>query len=138
MESRQLAGDWHDRVRYARTAQDIGKATTDFNKSVNDQVATSGTAAERESRGQWGHGDFMYSVAIEPVNDLREGGAMGNEYFKAPVRPVQDGTDYASMGLPPGTDREAVIAAAATGKSVARDAYAGSLYAAWHMGGGAL
>lgn len=54
-------------------------ATQNHSKQINDQVATSGTAAARENAGQAGHGTMQYAQGIEPV--IRDGAAYGNDYF---------------------------------------------------------
>lgn len=54
-------------------------ASTNHNKLIDEQVATSGTAAQRESAGHAGHGTMQYAQGIEPV--IRDGAAYGNDYF---------------------------------------------------------
>jgi hypothetical protein len=71
----------------------IGNANAPFDALVNAQVSTSGTAAQREIAGEWGHGTGYFQEAIEPT--IRPGTEFDNTYFKASRPPIQDGTmDY--------------------------------------------
>jgi hypothetical protein len=103
---------------------------TEHNAVIDRQVSTSGTAAAREAAGQFGHGTLMVTEGIEPVQDLREGGKFGNEYFKREDRVVQEGSgNY--MSVPPGSDQTTMAMVAATGKSAAQRAREAAAYAAF-------
>lgn len=49
--------------------------------ALNDQVASSGTAAGREMAGQFGHGPILETDGIEPLNPAQR---YGNDYFTVP------------------------------------------------------
>lgn len=62
------------------------------NELVDNQVASSGTAASRESAGQQGHGTTQYAEGIEPV--IRDGAAYGQDYFDAGEADIQEGSGH--------------------------------------------
>lgn len=51
------------------------------NHDINAQVASSGSAAARESAGQAGHGPIATIIGIEPLNPAQR---YGNDYFVVP------------------------------------------------------
>ena len=103
------------------------------NAIVDKQVSTSGTAAQREAAGEYGHGTAKYAIGIEPTGDLREGGKMGNEYFAAERMNVNGmAGDY--MSVPPGYDGTYTAQAAQAGKTASRES-GNSPYDAWWRGG---
>src|SRR5690242_20621480 len=61
-----------------RWVPDVGNANTNFARPIDEQVSTSGTAAQRELEGQWGHGSARWSDATEPT--IREGQAFDDMY----------------------------------------------------------
>lgn len=76
-----------------RWIPNTGNANRDFAAPINSQVSTSGTAAERELAGHWGHGSARWSDATEPT--IREGNKFEDTYFSANRPPIQDGSmDY--------------------------------------------
>jgi hypothetical protein len=76
-----------------RSVPAVGNANTDFAAPINRQVSSSGTAAAREMRGEWGHGTGYSQDATEPT--IREGAQFDNVYFAAERPPIQDGSlDY--------------------------------------------
>jgi len=102
------------------------------NAIIDRQVSTSGTAAARESAGQFGHGTASYAIGIEPQGDLREGGKLGNDYFSAGKPDIQsDAGNY--MSIPPGADQMAIAKVNATGKQATRQA--ASAYDTWWNAG---
>lgn len=114
-------------------------ASDQHNAIIDRQVSSSGTAAARELSGQFGHGTLMVTEGIEPVQDLRDGGKMGNEYFQRNQREVQDGMG-AYMSTPPGADQSVTARAAATGKTAAQKAREAAAYNSFYqnfMTGGA-
>lgn len=134
MVNRQLASKW---VQPEKTPP-VHKWQVDtdiyHNEIVDRQVSSSGTAAAREASGQWGHGTAAYAVGIEPVGDLRDGGKMGNEYFKFDERPVQEGAgNYMTQAN--GLDRAAIGSADAAGKRNARQAAIAAQYDLFWNGG---
>jgi hypothetical protein len=110
-------------------------AGTEHNAIVDRQVATSGTAAARESRGEWGHGTMPVSIGIEPVSDLREGGKMGNEYFVRTPRDIQETADDTMMSIPPGYDQGIKGSVTADGKQASRESAMASAYNMFWNGG---
>ena len=115
---------WADDVDQAHLANDL----------IDRQVSSSGTAASRERAGEFGHGTMAVSKAIEPV--IREGGAMGNDYFAANDPDIQSSATP-ETGIQPdlqgyGPGRENVGGTAAYGKTAARDAAAAASYSAFY------
>lgn len=104
----------------------IGNANTDFGAPIDSQISTAGTAPARESAGEWGHGSMQIVESIEPT--IREGGAMGNDYFSAQTRQIQRGmrTDLVGARNPDGSD---AASDQQVGKTAARDAANAALYA---------
>lgn len=122
LSPRQLASDFHPGEQYSPSWAE--NATAEHNAIVDRQVASSGTAAARELSGQFGHGSMPWAYGIEPV--IRDGGAMGNEYFaadKPEIQEVASATD-SDRGVQPalGLAREDIAGVAAYGNSAARDA----------------
>ena len=100
---------------------------TESTRIINAQVSSSGTAANREAQGQV-HRSLSYAVGIEPVGDLQENHKFGEMYFARNQRPIQEGSgNY--MSLPPGFDQASILQAADAGKTTAREATVGSIYA---------
>lgn len=62
-------------------------ADVNHNVIIDQQVSSSGTAAQRETAGEFGHGSMQYADSIEPV--VREGGAFGNTYFASHGHEIQ-------------------------------------------------
>ena len=122
LATRQVASDWHEPVQYSPSW--AGTATAEHNAIIDRQVATSGTAAQREAAGQFGHGTYGYAIGIEPV--LRDGGAYGNDYFAAEKNEIQRADDYDSgeRGVQPalGLDREEIAGVASYGNAAAHAA----------------
>lgn len=117
--NRTLASNWTEGEQYAPFWQGQVSDQWTHNALIDRQVSTSGTAAAREASGEFGHGTAKYAIGIEPVQDLREGGAMGNEYFSAGKPDIQQ-TAGNYMTQPPGYDQSPSIMASATGKDAAR------------------
>lgn len=134
MESRQLASHWTEGVQSAPFWGADVAGYTETTRVINEQVSTSGTAAQREMAGQFGHGSLSYAVGIEPVKDLTQGGKMTNDYFVRTDRIIQDTADNTMMT--PGiqsTDVKAQISE--RGKRNARNAAAAGMYAQFWNGG---
>lgn len=62
---------------------------SDWSSIIDNQVASSGTAAAREQSGVRGHGTMAYDASIEPT--MRDGARLGGDYFLSNNMPVQDG-----------------------------------------------
>lgn len=105
----------------------LALSTQNHNAIIDNQVATSGTAAARESRGEAGHGTMQYAESLEPV--IRPGASFGNEFFDIQKPQIQDGAGNALN--PTDTDdwNLAIAQSAATANS--RRAYQSSLYNAF-------
>lgn len=135
MVNRQLASHWVASEKSVPAWIPESNAQTEHNAIVDRQVATSGTAAAREARGEWGHGTMAYADGIEPVGDLRDGGKMGNEYFVRTERDIQETSDDTMMSVPPGYDQSVKGRVSALGKDDARDSAVAGLYDAFWNGG---
>ena len=105
-----------------------GNAQEDLFKSTNAQVSTSGTAAEREREGHWGHGTALIVQGIEPT--IVDGHAMTNEYFTADKHNPngQTGTFMTPAMTDPATDAHM----AALGRKRAAQARNASEYSAFY------
>jgi hypothetical protein len=133
MNTRTLASHWVEGEQSAPFWQGAVDQNIQHNALVDGRISSSGTAAQREAAGQFGHGTASYAIGIEPVGDLREGGAFGNEYFAAGKPDIQE-TAGNYMSVPPGYDQATTGKVAQTGKVVAHQA-ATSAYDAWWNGG---
>ena len=97
LATRQLSGDVHESVQYP--AWWIPGAEYEHNVLIDSQVASSGTAAARESAGIAGHGTAEFTESIEPV--IRDGAAYGNDYFSVNAKDVQEGSGaYMTSAIP--------------------------------------
>lgn len=130
LATRQVASDWHETEKYSPGW--AAQATAPHDAIVNEQVATSGTAASREMAGQFGHGTMSYAVGIEPT--IRDGAAFGNDYFAADKRDIQENEGDAVRGVQPtqGQDRDDIAGVSAYGNAAARDAT--NNMAEWYAG----
>lgn len=125
MATRQLASTWHEPKKYAPAWAD--NATARHDAIVNERWASSGTAAQREANGEFGHGTIAYAEGIEPVGDLRDGGKMGNEYFVTDPKNIQrDAINY--MTVPPGSDADTTASLAGAAATASRNAATASAY----------
>lgn len=128
MATRQVASRWHQPEKY--TPGWLADADAPHDRLVNERIASSGTAAAREARGEFGHGTIAYAEGIESVGDLRDGGKMGNEYFKTHTRTPQQGAgNY--MTVPPGNDQTTTSKVAATGKDAEKESVANAYRNMW-------
>ena len=133
LSPRQLASKWHEGHTGSPGWIDIAKGQEGSFERINQQVATSGTAAAREQSGVV-NPNLSYAVGIEPVGDLSGAGHFGEMYFKTHDRDIQE-TTVAQMTTPPGYG-QSNAAMAATGKDNARDASSsGALYNSFWNGG---
>lgn len=133
MVNRSLASTWTEGSHADNTPAEYGGQNAS-NQLVNQQVATSGTAASRETAGQT-HKNLSYAVGIEPVDDLIDGHKMSNTYFQRNDRDVQ-ATQVPSMTIPPGMGDPGIIEnISAKGAANARDAEQSSIYNHWWNGG---
>ncbi len=134
MVNRQLASKWVEGQQSVPGEIPIDRIQNATNQIINDQVATSGTAAAREAAGIRGHGTLSYAVGIEPVQGLVDGHRMGNDYFTVNPRLIQEGMRH-DMSVPPGTDQSTKGAVSAFGKEEARKAAMAAQYNAFWNGG---
>ncbi len=132
---RQLASMWRQGERFRPSWKGSVDEQFEHNAIVDRQVSSSGTAAAREASGEWGHGTASYAVGIEPVGDLTDGGAFGNEYFKRTDRDIQETADNTMMSVPPGYDHAIQGRVSAEGKVAARQAAMNGLYNTFWNGG---
>jgi hypothetical protein len=122
LSKRQQASFYEPSRQYVPAMLDT--ATENHNVLIDNQVATSGTAAAREAQGIQGHGTTPVTIGIEP--EIRPDAQFGNSYFNAGPRLVMDGSgDYMS---PPVADKWAQAVAQDIATKQARQAYQGSLY----------
>lgn len=128
--NRQLASDWHPAAYPARPDWLDRASDQSHIEIINDQVASSGTAAARESAGTFGHGTIPYANGIEPQHDLTDGGKLGNDYFVRNERMPMEGMDYDVQ--PTIVDNDTRSAVMADGKNATRDASIASLYQAFY------
>jgi hypothetical protein len=126
----QLASVWHEPEQYAPSWAPVVDNNHLQNDIVDRQVGSSGTAAQREMAGQFGHGTMGYAIGIEPVYTLTDAGGLGNDYFVRNERNVQD-TMGREMSTPPGYDQDTSGRVAAAGEVNAREASA-SAYNAFY------
>jgi hypothetical protein len=132
MVNRQVASDWHEPEQYAPSWAAEVDANHEHNDIIDRQVSSSGTAAQRETAGQFGHGTLGHAVGIEPTGDLVSPNTkMGNTYFVREDRDIQE-TAGDMMSVPPGWDQDTRGAVMGQGKDDARDATQASQYAAWY------
>lgn len=126
LSPRAVGSDTRDTVKYTPHWLDLASgASANHNRIIDDQVATSGTAAARERAGQQGHGTMQYAVGIEP--HIRDGAAFGNDYFQRDPADIQEGAGaYMSPGQ---TDSWAHAVAADRAKTASREAYLSTQYA---------
>lgn len=119
LASRQLASTWHAPQKGAPEWSERATATHDA--LVNERIASSGTAAQREASGQFGHGTLAYAEGIEAVGDLRDGGRMGNEYFMTEPKNIQP-TAGNYMTAPLGSDADTTARVAGVAQFATREA----------------
>lgn len=125
LSPRLVGSDTVDTEKYP--AWWIPAATENHNVIIDNQVASSGTAAAREAAGQQGHGTMQYALGIEPV--IRDGAAFGNDYFLSNPATIQDGMgDYMN---PIGDDGWANAVAQANALSNSRAAFNDTLYSSF-------
>lgn len=129
--NRSVAGDWHEGEQYVPVHKEEVDNQYLHNAIVDRQVSTSGTAAAREASGEWGHGTMKHSIAIEPTGDLRDGGKLGNDYFKRDDRKIQEVMGN-EMSTAPGIDTDTRGAVMGAGKDNALQAKMDSGYQAWY------
>lgn len=120
---RQVGSDTHDSVKYPPFW--IRFATARHNAIIDEQVATSGTAARREERGEQGHGTMQYAIGLEP--EIRDGAAFGNDYFEFLKRDIQTGAGAFMTPEVSGEQWNNAVAAAFAARN-SRDAFQASLY----------
>lgn len=128
LTTRQLASKVYPSEQYT---PNVGNANDDLYSRVNSQVSTSGTAAQRESDGAWGHGTLHVQDATEPT--IRDGSAFGEDYFHTGERIVQDGSG-AYMTASRYSDDATASAAQELAQRASRDSANGALYARFHDG----
>lgn len=134
MSPRQLASKWIEGST-ATTHTGIYDGQLRSDQIITDQVASSGTAAQRETMGQT-HKNLSYAIGIEPVSDLADPNhKFGNTYFVRNERDVQAGMgNY--MTVPPGAGNPGVQEdLSQAGKNAARAAAQSSVYDAFWNGG---
>jgi hypothetical protein len=133
MSTRGVSGDYTPIEKFSPSWSDDVDQAHNANDIIDRQVSSSGTAAAREKAGEYGHGTMAVTRSIEPV--IRDGGAMGNDYFAAYDPDIQSsmtretGIQADSQGYGPG--RENVGNVAAYGKTASREASQSASYAAF-------
>lgn len=123
LSPRAVGSDTHDTIKYVPWWTRAASAV--HNILIDQQVASSGTAAAREEAGQQGHGTMQYEIGIEPV--IRDGISFGNSYFESHQAGIQDGAgDY--MQPDSSQNNWALQVAAASAEKNSRAAYQSTLY----------
>ncbi len=135
MVNRQKASHWIPSVKGLPFWQKEVDDGPQHNLIIDQQVSSSGYSASQEAAGNWGHGTMPAAIGIEPVGDLRDGGKMGNEYFKANEKPVQDTADSTMMSPAINYDQGATGRVSAEGKLNARKAAMMAAYNTYWNGG---
>jgi hypothetical protein len=105
-------------------------ATYNHNAIIDNQVASSGTAAAREMAGEQGHGTMQYELGLEPV--IRDGARYGNDYFLTAPNVIQEGAG--SYMTPNPEDHWTAIAQQADAIASSRQAYQNTNFAAFLNG----
>ncbi len=129
LSPRQVASAVTDSVQSAPWWAHL--ATVNHNQIIDDQVATSGTAAKREDAGQAGHGTMLITEGIEPV--IRDGAAYGNDYFVGNETVIQEGAG--DFMAPVDTDNWNSAIAQAVAVKRSRAAFQDTQYGAFLAGG---
>ncbi len=127
--TRQLASPWESGEQYAPSWAAEAGSITDSMASVNRRIASSGTAAQREAEGQFGHGSMPYALGIEPV---LQGGetAYGGEYFAGVDRGGVQPTMTGETGVQPNIQQQSVASAVSIqAGDNSREAFQSDLYA---------
>jgi hypothetical protein len=130
IHNHQLASQWVDGQQFTPSWLSVASNQAVNSALIDGQVASSGTAAQREEAGIFGHGSLSYAIGIEPVQGLSPGGQFGNNYFAAD-RPNIQSTMGSYMSSAPGYAKEVTAAVSDTTKRNARYAKEASLYASW-------
>lgn len=125
LSNRNVAGHTQDPVKSAPWWAAL--SIFNHNRIIDDQVASSGTAAAREMAGQSGHGTMLIEQSIEP--QIREGTRFGQEHFLSNEAVIQDGAGAYMTPVDTDAWNSAVAQRAATDN--ARKATQSSLYAAF-------
>lgn len=122
LAKREVAGDVTPSEQYAPLNE--GLITQNHNAVIDNQVASSGTAAARESAGQQGHGTMEYTESLAP--EIRDGAAFGNDYFEFDNGPIQEGAgEYMNAATNDNWAQQVAQAYAVQGQ---KDAYTSSMY----------
>lgn len=96
-------------------------APKDYTSIIDNQVATSGTAAKREENGQAGHGALFSQVGLTP--ELRDGASYGNDYVSFEKDVIQQG---AGEFMEPTAEHWGNVVSASYAKEASRKAYQSS------------
>lgn len=104
----------------------LAMSEVNHNEIIDNQVSSSGSAAARESAGEFGHGTMQYAEGIEPV--IRDGAAFGNDYFKVTQAEIQDG---AGQYMEPISDNWGKAVSQRNATSASRVASNDSMFAAF-------
>lgn len=98
-------------------------------QSIENQVASSGTAAAREASGIRGHGSILQTEGIEPLNPAQR---YGNDYFERDSLSANEGSG--NYMTPQEGDNWAQQVAQANAQSAARSAYMSTQYQSFFGG----
>ena len=109
--------------------EQMGASSTEAFDITNRQVSASGTAAQRESVGIWGHGTLQIQEAIDPI--IVDGTELTEEYFKVPQRNVQDPMVAYMTPSEPSDNSDRALAAGAYANN-ARQAVSRSMWEAFN------
>ena len=129
---RQLASDWHQGEQFAPSWTGEVAQVADSAHRINGQVSSSGTAAARETAGQFGHGTYRYAVGVEPV--IREGATFGERYFAADRDMIMADSNPESGIAPSSADGLSLDVASARYTDQSRRAAEAEMYASYWDG----
>ena len=122
LSPRMVTGDFTGSSKSSPVNTDL--ITQNHNSVIDNQVATSGTAAQRESRGERGHGSMPFTTTLTP--EIRDGAKFGNDHFAAMSAPIQEGAgEYMSAAV---NDSWASMVSQAFANDASRSAYNSTMY----------
>lgn len=124
LTDRQVGGDERPSEKFPPWWKGLYQGPFDGNEDVSRRQSTNGTAAARESAGDFGSGTAQYQVSLTP--ELREGIVLGGDHFLSVDKVVQQGSGLVMTSNV--NDPEWIGVAQRLGTKNSRDAYQATLY----------